>query len=735
MAEALAPVPDPVLTALRVGPWVEPAAGARALARELLPDEAASPPPPWLLPDQVRSFRRVVAALRRYRGALLADPLGSGKTYVALAAAVALDPRRPAVCLVPAALVSQWRTTAQALGLEIAVLSHEQASRGRLPEPDRGVVVIDEAHRFRNPGTRRYRHLAPWLVGRTTLLVTATPVVNQLADLLHQLLLCIRDDALLPDGVPSLRVLLRGGGAAPALGRLVIERAGAAGRPERGDGVSTPEPEECAAAASALGLLEPLALSRSGPIASLVRTVLRHAASSSPPALAGALRRYRNLLLHTRDARAAGRPVDRDVIRRFTGEAGDQLVMWQLLPVTECADELELDDLDRIDQVVAEAERWAAGPDAKAERLRRLLGDDVPTLVFVARRETVRHLRDRLGDRHLAWCTGQRAGLGATALPRSTVLGWFREGPGAASGERAGARHLVVTDVAAEGLDLQRAARVVHYDLPWTPMRLDQRDGRALRLGSRHPRVEVVRFALPPALERGHRIELALHRKRGLPATAGIGPAGRRLWRWSTELAEALEEGPAETGAAVVGSGPAGVLAGFGLYAAGAGGEVRLAFTIGWLDEGGRWNEDEETVAARLPTAAGCEATSPPDPERLRAALVRLAEPVRSRLTAARERRWAATECDGPARAVALGLQEAIRAAARRRDVAGLDVLERALGFVAGGHTAGEVMLLGRIAAAGDPGPARAAARLPAPTPRWGPVEARLSSVLLFVPG
>jgi hypothetical protein len=735
VAEALAPVPDPVLTALRAGPWAEPVAVARALARELLPDESPVTPPAWLLPDQVPSLRRVVAALRRYRGAVLADPVGSGKTYVALAAAAAMAPRRAATCLVPSALIPQWRDTAGSLGVDVVLLSHEQVSRGRLPDPDRGLVVIDEAHRFRNPRARRYRHLAPWLVGRTALLVTATPVVNRLPDLLHELLLCIRDDALLPDGVPSLRALLGNGAGSPALGRLVIERTAAAKRPERADRVSAAEPVECDAAAVGLALLDQLDLSHSGPIASLVRTVLRQAASSSPPALAGALRRYRALLLHARDARAAGTPVDRAAIRRFTGESGDQLVFWGLLPACQGTGELELGDLDRIDRVVAEAEAWSRCPDPKADRLRRLLEDGVPSLVFVTRRETVRHLRERIGDRGLAWCTGDRAGLGSVTLPRTTVLGWFREGPGGMTGALAGARHLVVTDVAAEGLDLQRAARVVHYDLPWTPMRLDQRDGRALRLGSRHPTVEVVRFALPPALERGLRIERALRHKRRLPAEAGLGPGGRRLWRWRTELAEAFGNGSAESGSAIVPRGPAGVLAGFGLYAREVGSEVRLAFALGWLDPGGRWSENQKTIAERLTAAAGCVAGGAPDPDRLHEALVRLSEPIRTRLAAARERRWALAEADRPARVVAAGLQQAIREAARRRDASALEALERALGFVAGGHTAGEAILLERLAATGAAELARTAARLPPPSPRWGPVEARLSGMLLFAGG
>ena len=48
---------------------------------------------------------------------------------------------------------------------------------------------------------------------------------------------------------------------------------------------------------------------------------------------------------------------------------------------------------------------------------------------------------------------------------------------------------LVTTDVLAEGVNLQQAARVVNYDLPWNPMRLVQRHGRIDRIGSPHREV------------------------------------------------------------------------------------------------------------------------------------------------------------------------------------------------------------------------------------------------------
>jgi superfamily II DNA/RNA helicase len=64
---------------------------------------------------------------------------------------------------------------------------------------------------------------------------------------------------------------------------------------------------------------------------------------------------------------------------------------------------------------------------------------------------------------------------------------------------------LVCTDLAAEGLNLQRAGVVVHYDLPWNPVRLDQRNGRALRIGQTRDTVRAIYF-LP--LREGRRTQV-----------------------------------------------------------------------------------------------------------------------------------------------------------------------------------------------------------------------------------
>jgi hypothetical protein len=725
VAESLAPVTDPLRTALAPGPPAPPTEVARALARSMLPDESALPPPPWLLPGQTRSFRRVLAALDRYGGALLADPVGSGKTYVALAVAAAH--RRTAVCLVPAMLAQQWAEVARRLGVSVEIGTHQQASRGRLPEVRTGLVIIDESHHFRNPRTRRYGHAAPWLVGRRVLLLSATPIVNRVDDLAAQLLLGVRDDALRSDGAISLRSALAHGTGVAALGRLVIEDTAETGpRPTRASSISPSTSSEDAASRSLLDRLRGLQLSRHAPTAALIRSVLLRAAASSPAALAGALRRYRSLLLHGADARRAGRSLGRAELREFAGELDDQLVFWELVSDGHGILELALDDLDTIGGVL-DACAGAAAADGKLARLRTLLADGRPTLVFTARRDTVRHLRDGLGV-VVAWCTGDRAGLGHATAARSAVMRWFQ-----APGPHPMPHCLVATDVAAEGLDLRRAERVVHYDLPWTPMRLEQREGRAVRLGSSHARIEVIRFPPPPALEAALRLGERLEHKAALPAQAGLGPDGTRLWRWRSSLADRLGYAPGTAGTAVVrGTGRRGVLAGFTLWMRRGDSTESLAAVVGWLDPEDGWTENGQIVGDRLLEAARAETLDGVSADAIQGGLDRLAGPIRARLALGAGRRWASAEPTCSARRVAERLGRAVAEAARRRDRRELERLERAVRFVAGGHTAGESLLMDRMADAPERDLLAWVGRMPAPAPRGDPIEARLTGIIVF---
>lgn len=53
---------------------------------------------------------------------------------------------------------------------------------------------------------------------------------------------------------------------------------------------------------------------------------------------------------------------------------------------------------------------------------------------------------------------------------------------------------LLCTDAAAEGLNLQTANLLINYDLPWNPMKVEQRIGRIDRIGQIHNQINVVNF-------------------------------------------------------------------------------------------------------------------------------------------------------------------------------------------------------------------------------------------------
>jgi hypothetical protein len=151
-----------------------------------------------------------------------------------------------------------------------------------------------------------------------------------------------------------------------------------------------------------------------------------------------------------------------------------------------------------------------------------------------------------------------------------------------------------------------------------------------------------------------------------------------------------------------------------------------------WIAEDGSWAEDEATMSARLRAALAYAEATRPSPARLRSALGLLAGPIRSRLVMCRGTQWLAPRLAPPARAVAARVQREIRDAARRRDGTALEALERALAFLGGGHTAGEAMLIERLADLEDAELRRLVFRLPAPSPRWSIIEARLGGLLLF---
>jgi superfamily II DNA or RNA helicase len=121
---------------------------------------------------------------------------------------------------------------------------------------------------------------------------------------------------------------------------------------------------------------------------------------------------------------------------------------------------------------LADAARAAGRHETKLAAIARLLNRITESIViFTEYRDTLLHLREAI-DRPVLILHG-----GLTREERSAALEAF------VSGRR---QILLATDAAGEGLNLHHRCRVViNLELPWNPMRLEQRIGRVDRIGQR----------------------------------------------------------------------------------------------------------------------------------------------------------------------------------------------------------------------------------------------------------
>src|SRR5260370_13959074 len=79
---------------------------------------------------------------------------------------------------------------------------------------------------------------------------------------------------------------------------------------------------------------------------------------------------------------------------------------------------------------------------------------------------------------------------GMQTQEREAIKAAFQAEPAEAS-----VRILLATDAASEGIDLQNhCSRLIHYEIPWNPNRLEQRNGRVDRHGQRAAQVNIYHF-------------------------------------------------------------------------------------------------------------------------------------------------------------------------------------------------------------------------------------------------
>ncbi len=433
---------------------------------------------PW--PHQLA----LAAALVEGRGTrlVLADAVGLGKTLTAALALAELRERgvgSHVLVLVPAGLRDQWRhelATRAGITAEVVDANALAARRRRALTPQLAwtvpgtfilsldfakqpavmvgllsrvwdAVVVDEAHLASGDSARRAVVSELAERSRVVLLVSATPHTGDTTQF----------RALMDMGGEDQAVWIR--------------------RDRRAIGI---EPTartrrwRVSCSGAELRLLRVLtAYARDvdrhgGPEARLVAVMIRKRALSSPHALRCTLRRRRLLLKNDGDTQLA-LPFDGPDGETDMADVNDGVALGVPALADRAAEVERLEGLEALCGLAASDWSKAVALDRLLRRTRE------PVILFTEYRDTLHALLERFAGR-------------ATIAVLHGGLDRKTRGEAVASFTSGAARVLLATDAAAEGLNLQARCRlVVNVELPWSPLRLEQRAGRVDRLGQSRP--------------------------------------------------------------------------------------------------------------------------------------------------------------------------------------------------------------------------------------------------------
>ena len=469
---------------------------------------------------QLAAIARIETTMNTFGGALLADAVGMGKTYVALAVARGY---RSVLAIAPAVLRAQWERSGHASDTTFRFTSTESLSRGPVDAAP-GLVIVDEAHHFRNPATRRYARLADLTATTPILLLSATPIHNRREDMiaLVALFLGSRAAELSAEQLASC-VIRREQSHVPAVEFPAVAR---------GHRISIPAAEDVVD--RICGLPPPVPLADGRAAAALVRNGLAQAWASSDAALLSAITRRLTRGEALRESVRNGRlPTHGELATWLADDDTMQLGFTDLLCARNAGTETSLErsiaeHLDALRDLAHSVRTVSSRDEPRIEALKRIRathpGERI--VVFTTFASTARRMYDALKrSGGAAVVTGRGARIASGALPTDEVLRIFRS----PAHRREAIELLFATDLLSEGIDLPEAAVIVHMDLPWTPARLEQRVGRLRRPRASGTPIASYLFVQPASIERRLRRERLLARKAAASARLiGTGSAPMR---------------------------------------------------------------------------------------------------------------------------------------------------------------------------------------------------------------
>jgi SNF2 family DNA or RNA helicase len=453
------------------------------------------------LPHQIETVRKV---LRYFRGrVLLADEVGLGKTIEACLLLREFLLRGMAVrvlILVPAALVSQWQeelSSKFALDFHVLdsrddewkdknlVLSSINAAKGKrcidaITARDWDLVIVDEAHHCKNRTSKNWK-LVNSLRRRHLFLLSATPVQNDLLEI-YNLLTLLEPGHLKNESDFKKNFIKRGNPRDPKnrnrlrqlLGEVMIRNTRSlvsVSLPRRyaHTMIVVPDKEEAEFYTNIdryLRLRRPSvkaghACEDAQTDESSVNYDLPVDAPDNPIHAADRDTRLDPAASGNADGPA---PLSRMRINHLLMAAGSH--PQGIAPMLE-----QLSVEDSRAAVLAKSAR-SLGRTAKEKKLLELLkaNRETKTLVFASFSETLLRLEKLLAEEKIpaAVFSGRQS-----AAEKDAAVKRFEES----------ALVLLCSESGGEGRNLQFANTLINFDLPWNPMRIEQRIGRIHRIG------------------------------------------------------------------------------------------------------------------------------------------------------------------------------------------------------------------------------------------------------------
>ena len=133
---------------------------------------------------QIDAIEQAIRIIEKHDGVIVADVVGLGKSVVA--SVVAHNLRLKTVIIAPPHLVEQWEDYRYEFDYNAKVYSNgkiEEALKENDDPEEEKLIIIDEAHKYRNEETIDYAHLHQFCHGNKVMLLSATPFNNRPQDI------------------------------------------------------------------------------------------------------------------------------------------------------------------------------------------------------------------------------------------------------------------------------------------------------------------------------------------------------------------------------------------------------------------------------------------------------------------------------------------------------------------------------------------------------------------------